>query len=198
VGGSLSLATPSHAAHPDHPELLRLLDFAEYVAAEDSARALYESAPTGSEDEATGVDLFLRAARLSGRAPVQSLLELAEQILRERESSYGADDPHVANILHELGNLQLRADDPVAAAATHTRALHIRESSGDSSSFDVAASAQALANAELRLGELDTAKTLYSRALGVAELARPNEVFRRACAINGLGRASSATPSARE
>ncbi len=185
VAALLSWSTSAIAA--PHPEILRLLDLAEYSEAEDRARELYESAPAGSEDEALGCELFLRAARLSGRAPIRALLDFAHQVLVEREEAYGRDDLRVARILHELGNLQLQADDPAGAAQTHARALAIRESAQEGLGFEVAVSAQALANAELRLGRLEVARRLYLRALRGCAHARPDEPFRAAFALNGLG-----------
>jgi CHAT domain-containing protein/Tfp pilus assembly protein PilF len=142
-----------------------------------------------------------QAVELFNQGKYAEAEKLCRQALEIDETYVGADHPHTAQVLNNLGLLaetQLRYAE---AVPLYERALNIREKTVGPNHLDVAVTLRNIAGLDEHLGRYDQSEKLYLRALSIFENVRgPNHLDVESC-LNDLavlyddeGRYSQAEP----
>jgi serine/threonine protein kinase len=163
---------------PDHPdtissemEMARVrIEVGEYTLAERQLHSVLERTVRdhgGFDNEVSGEVLVLLSHSAMVTGQLERALELGRSALGIRRTVFGPDHPAVAEVLHELGAIQIRLGSFADAERLILESLDIRRTALGPSHPDVATSQYDLAMVQLTLGDLDQARDLVQSSLEI-------------------------------
>jgi tetratricopeptide (TPR) repeat protein len=167
------------------------LDAGGYVEAEREARALIASlGGLAGENQRVvnrAADLLVEALARNGRAAEADTRNLAEELVRRRETASDTDASALATALRNLGDVLVQAGSYREGVVALERAQRTRQTAGTAGTLDAALDLDYLTLALLPVGRYDEALDISGRALALKQkfLAPGDTAIARTLEIRG-------------
>jgi CHAT domain-containing protein/tetratricopeptide (TPR) repeat protein len=148
-----------------------LLDAGRYEDAQHAAEQVIGDVGTvaaaGAVETEAGADILVEALTLNGRGAQASTLELANRVVRAKESRHRPGDRSLASSLRNLGDVLVQSGEYVRAVDVYDRALRLREQDPAGENADLADYLDHFARALARATRYDQAARLLDRSLQI-------------------------------